>query len=339
MQDEVALDLAEGPAALAIAEDGRIAVAGPNSVELRDPSGALLSRFVFGAMPEGCCVRDLAFAGDTLLIARSPSWEDRQGAGGTLGGLYRWDGAPDTAPQDLPVGGCSTIAIAAEAQTVATACAGAVQRWDLSSTDEPVIIHDQPAAAIAFNEAGSLLAIADRRPEADGTEDGAGDDTSASTPVGIYALGEETEPLAAIEPSDAPAVQLAFLADGRLLSLHADGSIVITEPGKWTSRPVAENGPLSDDVGSAGEIAISPDGRLLAGDLSGADGGVLIDLETGGIVDTPAAIPMRGPGHWAFAGEDGLLWAGRPPTFPSAILRWFDVPPVAVMPEPPSEKE
>ena len=279
-------------------------------------------------------MRDLAFVGDTLLIARSPSWEDREGAGGTLGGLYRWDGAPGTSPEDLPVGGCSTIAVAAEAQTIATACAGAVQLWDLASTDEPVIIHDQPVAAIALNEAGTLLAIADRRPEADETEGGAGDDTSASTPVGIYALGEGAEPLAEIEPSGAPVRQLAFLADGRLLSLHADGSIVMTEPGKWTSRLVAENGPLSE-----GEIAIGPDGRLLAGDLSGADGGVLIDLETGDIIDTPAAIPMRGAGHWAFVGEAGMLWAGRPPTYPSAILRWFDVPPVATMQEPPDEKE
>lgn len=285
-------------------------------------------------------MRDLAFAGDTLLIARSPSWEDREGAGGTLGGLYRWDGAPDIAPQDLPVGGCSTIAVAAETQTVATACAGAVQLWDLAAADEPVIIHDQPAAAIALGQEGAMLAVADRRPEADETEGGAGGDgTSASTPVRIYALGEGAEPLAEIEPSDTPVRQLAFLADGRLLSLHADGSFVITEPGKWTSRLMAENGPLSEGAASAGEIAISPDGRLLAGDLSGADGGVLIDLETGSIIDTPAAIPMRGAGHWAFVGEAGLLWAGRPPTFPSAILRWFDVPPVAAMQEPPSEKE
>lgn len=290
-------------------------------------------------MPEGCCVRDLAFAGDTLLIARSPSWEDREGAGGTLGGLYRWDSAPVTSPEDLPVGGCSAIAVAAEAQTVATACAGAVQLWDLASTDEPAVVHDRPAAAIALDEEGTMLAIAGRWSEADETEGGAGDDVPPFTVVRVYALGEGTEPLAEIEPSGAPVRQLAFLPDGRLLSLHADGSIVVTEPGKWTSRPVAENGPLSGDAGSAGVISISPDGRLLAGDLSGADGGVLIDLETGGIVDTPAAIPMRGAGHWAFVGEAGLLWAGRPPTFPSAILRWFDVPPVETMAQPPSEKE
>jgi len=338
-QNEVALALEEAPVALAIAEDGRIAVAGPNSVELRDPSGALLSHFVFGAMPEGCCVRDLAFAGDTLLIARSPSWVDREGAGGTLGGLYRWDGAPDTRPQDLPIGGCSAIAVAAEAQTVATACAGAVQLWDLASTVEPAIVHDRPAGALALDQEGTMLAIAGRWFEADETEGGEGDGVPASTAVRLYALDDGTEPLAEIEPSGAPVRQLAFLVDGRLLSLDAHGSIVITEPGKWTSRLVAENGPLSGDAGSAGEISISPAGRLLAGDLSGADGGVLIDLDTGGIIDTPAAIPMRGAGHWAFVGDAGLLWAGRPPTYPSAILRWFDVPPVATMQEPPSEKE
>lgn len=330
-QDGVALDLEDAPTALAVARDGRIAVAGSNSIELRDQSGALLGSFVFGAMPEGCCVRDLAFAGATLLIARSPSWEDRQGAGGTLGGLYRWDGGPDTAPQDLPVGGCSTIAVAPETQAVATACAGAVQLWDLASSAEPTIIHDRPAAAIALNDAGTRLAVADPLPEAAET---AGEDAPAVAPVRLYALDEDMELLAEVVPSGLPVRQLAFLGDGRLLSLDASGAISITEPGKWTSRVVAENGPLSGEAGTAGQVALSPDGRLLAGDFGGAEGGVLIDLETGDLIEMPAALPMRGAGHWAFVGEAGLLWAGRPPTFPGAILRWFDVPPIVELSKP-----
>jgi hypothetical protein len=100
-----------------------------------------------------------------------------------------------------------------------------------------------------------------------------------------------------------------------------------------TDRPIADNGPMSDGADRIDRIAVSPDGRLLAGDLSGADAGGLIDLSNGRPVQSDADIPMRGSGLWAMTDAGSLIWAGRPPTYPSAILRWFDLPTPSVEPD------
>lgn len=335
MHNEVALDLPELPGAMAVsADDSRIAIASSTTVELRDRAGILLQSFGFGALPEACCVRDLAFVGNELFIARSPSWDDREGAGGTLGGLYRWSGDPDEPPVDLPVGGCTDLAVSDAAGMIATSCAGAVQLWPLDALDQPIVAYDRPASAIALSDAGTVLAIADR-PPLDQLH-GSGEAVEAAEPphLRIFELADRPMELASVELIDRSITQLAFLPDGSLLSLDADGLITVTELGKMTSRVAADNGPLSDGSDGTDRIAISPDGRLLFGDFGGLDAGVLIDLENGSGIDSQAAIPMRGAGLWAVTASGSVLWAGRPPTFPSAVLRWFDLPTLVPEPDP-----
>lgn len=323
-EPETALDLIEQPAVVAVASDAsRIAVAGPNSVELVDFPGQVVDGFVFGAMPEGCCVRDLAFIGDIVLIARSPSWDDREGAGGTLGGLYAWAGDPDRPPVDLPVGGCTEIAVAALTDQFATACATAVQLWQSPDDTSPQTIYDGPVEALALDTSGSLLAIADR----------AGDDEAAApNRLRLLELGDVPREVTSTEIHEADIVQLGFLADGSIWSLDADGVVYVTEQAGMRSRLITTNGPLSEEGTIPSRVTVSQDGQLMAGNFRGVDGNVLLDMGSGQSVVSDAGIPMRGSGHWAFDGAGAVLWSGRPPTYPTAVVRSFPLPPP---PEPP----
>jgi len=239
--NEVELMLPEAAVALAV-EFGsdRIAIASETSIEMRDSSGTLLHSFSFGPLPEACCIRGLAFAGGELFIARSPSWDDREGAGGTLGGLYRWAGRVDEPPVDLPVGGCTSVVSSTQAEIVATACAGAVQLWRLEDLGQPLTVRDGPASAIALNAAGTELAIADW------PLTGEGDETGALVGIHVLDIVEEPVERVTIEGADAGVRQLDFLADDLLLSLDANGVILVTELGKSTSITIADNGPISD---------------------------------------------------------------------------------------------
>jgi hypothetical protein len=299
------LDQVDEPVALAASPDAsRIAVAGPTYVEVYDAEGILMQSFGYGGMPDGCCVADMAFFGNDLLVARGG-----QGAMMDDGpGLTLWPADAST-PTDLPAGNC--VDLDTSGDLAISSCDGAVQIWAPAVQQDPVaVIHDRPAEAVAIDAQREIAALADMNTGQPGA--------TAPQTIRVFNLADLSSgrPPQSIEVDvhSADIMDLAFLPSGHILSLDSNG-VVLTSAPNGTTTEVTSEGPAPGN-----EIAVSPDGALIAGDFRQ---GMVIEVATGTYVAHPATMPMQGGGLWAFLADRVIAWTGQPPTYPGAVLRVF----------------
>ena len=208
---------------------------------------------------------------------------------------------------------CRDVAFSHQGNQLWAACGQELQRWSGETGALDWSVEAGLIEAIALSPDGQTLATVEMNLP-DGRQD--------STQVRLWTVrGEGLEPLGTLDGSIS-ITGVEFSADGHYLVTqtpaiwHGDGS---GSPGQVVIWDWRRQTPLYEHEHS-GESAVrlSPDG-LLAGQFPE---GILIDM-AGNPVDNSILIRQQGGASAVAFSPDGqmLAWAGKPPTFPTAIVR------------------
>lgn len=253
-------------------------------------------------------VSALTFSPDGRMLATT-SWS--QGLSPEAS-LMLWDMATGEARLALAGGqGCHDAAFTSDATALWAACGVGVQRYSLEDGDVTSSLGDRPVEAIALHPEGEILASVAAN---------VGPDPEASQRLVLWGLSEQGASQLNVLEVGASVTDLAFTADGRHLIAQGQGDGQSESPGQvtvwdWQRAAIVHRHGLLDSA----PIAISSDGTILAG---GFRDGLMLALD-GTPLEHGILIRQQGGADALAFGPSGeaLVWAGKPPTFPSPVVR------------------
>ncbi|WP_434987156.1 WD40 repeat domain-containing protein [Vreelandella zhaodongensis] len=211
--------------------------------------------------------------------------------------------------------GCHDVAFTPDAMALWAACGAGVQRYSLESGDITSELGDRPVEAIALHPKGEILASVAAN---------LGPDPEISKRIVLWQLSAALPSQVGVLEMGASITDLAFTADGRYLVAQAPTEAQSTRPGQvaiwdWQRGHAVHRHAL---LGSA-PIAMNPDGTILAG---GFRDGLMLERD-GTAIEHGILIRQQGGADAVAFGPTGeeLVWAGKPPTFPTPVVRLWRV--------------
>lgn len=253
-------------------------------------------------------VSALTFSPDGRMLATT-SWS--QGLSPETS-LMLWDMATGEARLALAEGqGCHDVAFTPDGTALWAACGAGVQRYSLENGEITSDLGDRPVEAIALHPEGELLASVAAN---------VGPDPEVSQRIVLWGLSGQRASQMGILEAGASVTGLAFTPDGRHLIVQGQGDVQRQTPGEvtvwdWQRAVIVHRHALLDSA----PIAISPDGMILAG---GFRDGLILALD-GTPLEHGILVRQQGGADALAFGPTGeeLVWAGKPPTFPTPVVR------------------
>ncbi|GHE20743.1 hypothetical protein GCM10017767_12640 [Halomonas urumqiensis] len=289
---------------LAMTAQGQLDVFGMELGEHRHRLSGHLAAGMDMALP----VSSLTFSPDGRLLATT-SWS--QGVSPEAS-LILWDLATGEARLALAEGqGCHDAAFTPDATALWASCGAGVQRYSLANGEMTSDLGDRPVEAIALHPEGEILASVAAN---------VGPDPEVSQRIVLWGLSRQGANQIGVLEVGASVTDLAFTPDGRHLVAQGQGDEQRQTPRQvtvwdWQRAVIVHRHALLDST----PVAMSPDGTILAG---GFRDGLLLALD-GTPLEHGILIRQQGGADALAFGPSGeeVVWAGKPPTFPTAVVR------------------
>lgn len=257
-------------------------------------------------------VSALIFSPDGRMLATT-SWS--QGLSPEAS-LMLWDMTTGEASLALAEGrGCHAAVFTPDATALWAACGAGVQRYSMESGEMTSELGDRPVEAIALHPVGEILASVAAN---------VGPDPEVSQRIVLWGLSGQGASQIGVLEAGASVTDLTFTPDGRHLIVQSLGNVQRQTPGEvtvwdWQRAAIVHRHELMDTA----PIAISPNGTILAG---GFREGLMLALD-GTPLEHGILIRQQGGADALAFGPTGeeLVWVGKPPTFPTPVVRLWRV--------------
>ena len=250
-------------------------------------------------------VSAIAFSPDSQTIVTA-SWSQGLIAKDSL---ILWDVQTGNPQQQLAgQEGCRDIAFTTDGGRLWAACGQNVQLWDVGDGTKEKTLGERPVSAIALSPNGNTLATIEANFGAPGEE---------STEVKLWNLGDNDTPMGTLSTTEV-LQDVTFTPDGEKLITQSSSSE--ESPREITVWDWQQKQSLyTHQYFGQNPAQLSSDGAMLAG---GFRSGLLVNLEGNPIENNILIRQQGGASAIAFSDDNQTLaWSGKPPTYPSPIIR------------------